>query len=284
MLANQQQSELAASDMQHRFAKLISIGTVEEVDYELARVKVRIGEWLTAKLPWLTHQAAQDMTWQAPEVGEQVLVIAPSGDMAQGIILGSLYANAHEQPHFKMNHVVDATSVTGDELVKGLSAVGADSREHVQRTHYQDGAIVQYDREKHAYDIFVPESQGDNPAQINIFSGGEVNIECKQNANVLVHGETDINGKKNISITATEALNLTGKSVHITSKEEGTNIIAEQGAMAITTKQGAMTLDSKADATIKTSASMTVKSDAAMTIDAGGVLKLDGTAIKAQEG
>ncbi|MBQ4878940.1 phage baseplate assembly protein V [Pseudoalteromonas luteoviolacea] len=276
MLANQQQSELAVSDMQHRFAKLISIGTVEEVDFDLARVKVRIGEWLTAKLPWLTNQAAQDMTWQAPEVGEQVLVLAPSGDMAQGIVLGSLYANGHEQPHFKMNHVVDATSVTGDELVQSLSAVPTESREHVQRTHYQDGAIVQYDREKHAYDIFVPESQGDNPAQINIFSGGEVNIECKQNANVLVHGETDINGKKNISITATEALNLTGKSVNITSKEEGTNVIAEQGDMFIQTKQGAMTLDSTADTTIKTAAAMTVK--------AGGVMKLDGSAIKAQEG
>ncbi|ESP95457.1 MULTISPECIES: phage baseplate assembly protein V [Pseudoalteromonas] len=255
MLANQQQSELAASDMQHRFAKLISIGTVEEVDYELARVKVRIGEWLTAKLPWLTHQAAQDMTWQAPEVGEQVLVLAPSGDMAQGIVLGSLYANAHEQPHYKMNHVVDATSA-GGALVQALPAIAPQAREHVQRTHYQDGAIVQYDRENHAYDIFIP--QADPLAKINIYCGGDINVECHNDTNVTVGNDANVvignnatveiggaaqvdvtgtadvtvgdnvsvSGGANIDITASGALSLTGDSVSVTSTGSNVEVLA----------------------------------------------------------
>ncbi|AOT09342.1 phage baseplate assembly protein V [Pseudoalteromonas luteoviolacea] len=255
MIANQQQSELAASDMQHRFAKLISIGTVEEVDYDLARVKVRIGEWLTAKLPWLTNQAAQDMTWQAPEVGEQVLVLAPSGDMAQGIVLGSLYANGHEQPHFKMNHVVDATS-EGGALVQALSAIAPESREHVQRTHYQDGAIVQYDRENHAYDIFVP--QADPQAKINIYSGGDINVECHNDTNITIGNDANVsignnatveiggaaqvdvtgtadvtvgdnvsvNGGANIDIVASGALNLTGESVAVTSTGSNVEVLA----------------------------------------------------------
>ncbi|MDK1287367.1 phage baseplate assembly protein V [Pseudoalteromonas umbrosa] len=247
MLANQQQSELAVSDMQHRFAKLISIGTVEEVDYDLARVKVRIGEWLTAKLPWLTNQAAQDMTWQAPEVGEQVLVLSPSGDMAQGIVLGSLYANGHEQPHFKMNHVVDATS-TGGALVQALSAIAPESREHVHRAHYQDGAIVQYDRENHAYDIFVP--QTDPLAKINIYSGGDINVECHNDTNITignnatvevggaaqvdVTGTADVtvgdnvsvSGGANIDIVASGALNLTGDSVSVTSTGSNVEVLA----------------------------------------------------------
>ncbi|OCQ18972.1 hypothetical protein A7985_22590 [Pseudoalteromonas luteoviolacea] len=283
MLVNRQQSELAASDLQHRFAKLISVGTVEEVDYELARVTVRIGEWLTAKLPWLTSQAAQDMTWQAPEVGEQVIVLSPCGDTAQGVVLGSLYANSHQQPHHKMTRVTDATSA-GGSLVQALQAVAPESREHVQRTRYQDGAIVQYDRENHAYDIFVPSGEDEAPAKINIYSGGDINIECQNNASihvgnnadVKVLGETQVLGEKNVSITALEALNLQGKSVNITSTDDGTNIVAKKGAMAITTEQGGITVTSEAEALVESKAGMAVK--------ATGTLKLDGATIAAQGG
>ena len=136
MIANPLQTNLAQADMQHRLAKLISLGTVNEVDYEKALVRVTIGDWLTSWLPWLTAQAFNNLTWQAPEVGEQVVVLAPCGDLAQGVVLGSLYQQNHN-------------------LEKVASDVAKESRQHVQRTVYQDGSMVEYDREKHRYYIDI---------------------------------------------------------------------------------------------------------------------------------
>ncbi|KZN37597.1 hypothetical protein N474_05035 [Pseudoalteromonas luteoviolacea CPMOR-2] len=271
MLVNQQQSELAVSDLQHRFAKLISVGTVEEVDYELAKVTVRIGEWLTAKLPWLTSQAAQDMTWQAPEVGEQVMVLSPCGDTAQGVVLGSLYANAHQQPHHKMTHVTDATSA-GGSLVEALQAVAPESREHIQRTRYQDGAIVQYDRENHAYDIFVPQS--DPQAKINIYCGGDINVECQNDTNIKVGNDANIEVVNNatVAIGGAAQVDVTG-TADVT---VGDNVSVNGNANIDIVAAGALNLKGDSVAVTATGSNVDVRASA--------TLKLNGANISAQEG
>ncbi|WP_105168527.1 phage baseplate assembly protein V [Pseudoalteromonas sp. T1lg23B] len=200
MQANPLQGNLAQADMQSRLAKLISLGTVNEVDYEKAKVRVKIGSWLTTWLPWLTNQAFNDLTWQAPEVGEQVMVLAPCGDLAQGVVLGSLYQNGH-----------NLESVASD--------VGKDERVNVQRTKYQDGSMVEYDRKKHQYLIDVKE----DTAVIKLKSAKDIILECdndlnitvKNNATVNVTGNATVNADKNIAVTAADNLSLKGKTLDL---------------------------------------------------------------------
>lgn len=116
----QTEPDFARSETDRRLANLIRLGTVAEADYGAARVRVQSGDLLTGWLPWLTLRAGPDVTWWAPEVGEQVLLLSPSGDPAQGVVLAAIYQAAHPAPEY---------------------------RETVQVTVYADGTRVCYDRE-----------------------------------------------------------------------------------------------------------------------------------------
>jgi len=83
------------AEIERRLANVVRIGTVAEADYGRARVRVAIGDLLTDWLMWLTPRAGGDRTWWAPEVGEQVLVFSPYGELAAGVVLPALYSTAH---------------------------------------------------------------------------------------------------------------------------------------------------------------------------------------------
>lgn len=112
----------AVAENDRRLANLIRFGHVSSLDEANARVKVDCGDLTTDWLPWATLRAGPDKTWHAPEVGEQVLVLAPSGDMAQAAVLPAFYSDANPAPaNVKTKHL----------------------------TKYQDGTEVQYDRAAH---------------------------------------------------------------------------------------------------------------------------------------
>ncbi len=106
-------------ELERRLANIIRTGVVEALDASAARVRVRSGDLLTDWLPWLTQRAGTDRTWWAPEPGEQVLVLAQSGDLAQGFVLPALYRAAHPPP--------------ADQAT-------------IHRTEYADGAVFEYDK------------------------------------------------------------------------------------------------------------------------------------------
>lgn len=56
------------------------------------------GEVETIPLAWLTGRAGALRIWCPPSVGEQVLVLCPEGDIAQGVIAGSLWCDAFPPP------------------------------------------------------------------------------------------------------------------------------------------------------------------------------------------
>lgn len=86
-------------DLERRLSNILRIGIIENKGDEPAnRVRVRIGELHTAPLLWLTKRAGPDTSWWKPEDGEQVLVLSPSGDLAQGVVLPSLYRDEFPAP------------------------------------------------------------------------------------------------------------------------------------------------------------------------------------------
>ena len=87
------------SELARRVSNLIRPGVVEAADYDAALLRVRLDEnWVTDWLPWLTRRAGGDVDWWAPEIGEQVVVLSPMGDPAQGWILPAGYSNAAPAP------------------------------------------------------------------------------------------------------------------------------------------------------------------------------------------
>ena len=269
MLSNQHQTDLALSDIQQRLAKLINVGTVEEVDYEQAKVRIRMGEWLSAKLPWLTGQAAHDMTWQAPEVGEQVLVLAPSGDTAQGVILGSLYSR--KDTHHSQSQVL-SDKTEDQSLITRIAELTPETSADVQRTRYKDGALVQYDRANHRYDIFVPDTEGDEKAQINIYSGNAINIECKHDAHIKVGRDatTHIVGQTTVNIDGEASISVKDK----------TNVHCDKSINLHAVDELTLSSDSKVNIQ---GAVVDINADGAIKVNAGGQLKLNGASISAQE-
>ena len=84
----------STAEILRRFEQLIIPGTVAAVDLVNAKVRVDFGDNTSDFLPWLTARAGDDQTWVPPSVGEQVLVFSPSGNPAQGFVMGSIYQSA----------------------------------------------------------------------------------------------------------------------------------------------------------------------------------------------
>ena len=84
--------EFETTELNRRLANLIMLGKVVEADctQTTPKLKIKVGELQTAWLPMLTQRAGPDLSWWPLEVGEQVVVLSPSGELAQGIVLGAL--------------------------------------------------------------------------------------------------------------------------------------------------------------------------------------------------
>lgn len=154
------------TELERRQANLLRLGTVAEVDLSAARVRVTIGAIKTASIPWLTHRAGGDRTWHAPEVGEQILVLAPSGDFSQGVAMPAVYQTAHPAP-----------SASAD----------------VHTVVYSDGAVIAYDRAAHALSAVLPSG---GTALLTADGGITINGPTTINGDVQINGDVAIDGEE----------------------------------------------------------------------------------------
>ena len=93
--------EIQTPDLERRVADMIRIGTISHTDYSdpaAPRVRVQYGENTTGWLPWAPKRAGRSRTWEPLKVGEQVIIASPSGDLAQGVVFGSLNYNDRPAP------------------------------------------------------------------------------------------------------------------------------------------------------------------------------------------
>lgn len=88
----------ATTDTERRIANTILIGTVSHVDYAGRRYRVTAGNIVTGWLRFSGTRAGALRMWSPLTVGEQVVVASPSGDLAQGIIMGCLESSANPSP------------------------------------------------------------------------------------------------------------------------------------------------------------------------------------------
>ena len=170
------------SELDRRLHNLIRLGTIKGADYKNAKVRVEIGELVTDWLPWLTAIAGNDRNWSAPSIGEQVVVLSPSGEMAQGVVLSALYQQKYPPP-------------TDNE------------KEHI--VIFEDGAEVKYNKENNLLKFKIPKK---GKIFLKVGSGligvSDSNITAK-----IASSSIELNGTEIKAEIGSSTLTLTGESI-----------------------------------------------------------------------
>lgn len=117
----------------NRIANLIRLGTVSEVrPGKPAMVRVEIeDEWISDFVPVMQLGTGRVRTWSSPKVGEQVVLMAPSGELTAAVALRGLGYG-------------DFQAGLDDEL---LTVLG----------EWDDGAAETYDEASHTRTLDLPE-------------------------------------------------------------------------------------------------------------------------------
>ncbi|MDN5248466.1 MAG: phage baseplate assembly protein V [Wolbachia endosymbiont of Tyrophagus putrescentiae] len=152
------ESNFAIAELQRKLANIVRIGIVKEIDYEKAKVRVKIGELLTDFLPWITGRAGEDRTWSPLSIGEQVIVLSPLGELSLGVVLAGIYQQKYPLPENK----------------KDMSSLV-----------YKDGTKLSYDQENHHLEISIK-----NKLTLKV---GESEIEMTKNGIKLKGKRIDLN-------------------------------------------------------------------------------------------
>ena len=111
-------------EIERRLNRVLTLGVVAEVDLAVARCRVRYGaEATTDKIPWLTWRAAgEDSSWWAPQVGEQVLLLAIGGELEGAVALPAIYSDARPAPSAEAR---EARWVVGNSILTLAPAAAA---------------------------------------------------------------------------------------------------------------------------------------------------------------
>lgn len=117
------------ADAEQMTGEVVQLGVIASVDAATASCTVKIGDLTTGDLPWLAARAGAVRAWSPPSVGEQVVVLAPEGDLENGVVLLALYSNARAAP------------AQDPQIV------------HLE---FEDGAIIRYDQSSHALQVSLP--------------------------------------------------------------------------------------------------------------------------------
>lgn len=123
-------SGMNIADLARLLENIVRFGTIEAVQMQPPRVQVKSGNITTAWRPWLNLRAGADREWDPPTIGEQVVLLSPSGNLAQGVVLTGLFS--------------DLIPANGD-------------RDGLHRRTYRDGAVIEYDSIAHRLRAILPE-------------------------------------------------------------------------------------------------------------------------------
>ncbi|OBX05940.1 baseplate assembly protein [Gallibacterium genomosp. 3] len=115
------------ADIIRRLESLIKIGVIHAVDYQQARARVQSGQIISDWLPFLTLRAGTTVTWSPPTVGEQCLLLAPSGELNTGVVITGIYLKNQSPSNSSDEHVIqfaDGATIIYNQQTHALIARG----------------------------------------------------------------------------------------------------------------------------------------------------------------
>lgn len=86
------------SDTQRRLHNIATIGTVFAINTSDQTMRLDVGELQTDWLPIPTISAGLVRIWRCPSIGEQFVLLSPSGDLANAIPVISLFSEQNSTP------------------------------------------------------------------------------------------------------------------------------------------------------------------------------------------
>lgn len=94
------------AEILRRIESLLKIGVIHSVDHANALVRVKTGEIITHWIGFFSVRAGTTTTWSPPTVGEQVMILSPSGDLNTGIALIGIYTKGIAPSQSPDEHVI----------------------------------------------------------------------------------------------------------------------------------------------------------------------------------
>jgi phage baseplate assembly protein V len=155
-----------------RMAQMIRVGFVNARQPEKMRVKVTVpdttgAELVTDFLPVLCPRACEDMQYDLPDVGDQVLCLFLPYGLEQGFVIGAMY---------------------------GKQAPPVQSGDKWHRK-FKDGTWLEYDREQHK---LVANVQGN----VEITATGNVDAKVEGNVSTQSQGPTSVQSQAEVTVAA----------------------------------------------------------------------------------
>lgn len=168
-----------SQDPQQQIGDAIQYGVIASVDHANATCTVTLGDLDTGDLPWVAQRAGGMRCWSPPSVGEQCVVLAPEGDLANGLVVLGLYSDANPSPS---------------------------NDPDVIQIDMPDGASIAYDHADHALTVTLPAG---GTAKIDAPGGATINGPVTINGLLTVNDDVTVNG----TATATNDIIGGGKSL-----------------------------------------------------------------------
>jgi phage baseplate assembly protein V len=184
-------------DALRRLENIAFYGTIEESDYTKARLRVKFADGVSAWLPWLERRAHDDSTWFAPEKGEQVLVVSPSGNPALGVIVGSIFQTKYP---------------------------AKETTEQKASLTFSDDTKLSYDKQAHKIIIDISQQGG---IEINVTGNGKESYSTTYGVSA---GASMSFSAPTISINCDGAANISGESVTVS----GSTIVLDASTVTVT--------------------------------------------------
>ena len=153
-----------SAELHRRLENLIRFGTIKAIypDQPFTTVTVTIGAITTGKLRFLTLRAGKTKTWDPPSVGEEVMVLSPSGVLEMGVAIAGFNNQDNPSPSDDPNKTIRI---------------------------FEDGCLLSYDTKTHHLDAVLPE-------------GGTCNVTADVQITGKLHVTETITAGDNISTVA----------------------------------------------------------------------------------
>ncbi|WP_375696725.1 phage baseplate assembly protein V [Bartonella sp. AC70YNML] len=200
------------TDLKRRVANMVVVGKISHVDHKNARYRVKTGGLISDWIPDTQARAGKTRSYEGRDVGEQVIVVSSSGDLSQGMIVGSIHTDA--------NQAADKGSI--------------------HRTIYPDGTSLEYDDEQNTYALNIKSGgkfiltisdgvslKGDAgklelsaPEGIKITSERDFSLKAKGGISLKAGGDISLNSNDSLSLHSGNNVSLHSSSL----KHNGTNV------------------------------------------------------------
>ena len=122
------------ADLARRLDNIVRFGVIDQTDFTTdpvqPRVRVKTGDILTAWIPISAARASSDAEHDPVQKGEHVILLAPSGELAQAVVVGKLFSTDYPSPDLNPDN---------------------------HRRKYRDGAVIEYNSKTHHLNAVLPE-------------------------------------------------------------------------------------------------------------------------------